>query len=82
MSHPVPEPVGVRPVEVAHGDVDIETFLQHILLVFRFKNDSDGENIEDLLKLHILGFHLLPDGIWCFDPGLDFMLYSHPVEFC
>ena len=43
--------------------------------------DSHSIQVENLLESHILGPHLVPDGIWRLDPLADFIVYVHLVQY-
>ena len=82
MRHPVPEPVGMRLVEVAHDDIYVEAFLQHIVLILGLEDDSDREYVVHFIEIDVFGLHFSPNGIRCLDPGLDFVVDSPFGQFC
>ena len=73
MLDPVPDPVGLVPVNACdYGEYVVA------LVSFRLRggsvgreNDSDRIEVIDLFERDVLGLHLVPDGIWRLYPFLD-----------
>ena len=80
MAHPVTQAVGMRFVYFGYGYVDVEAVVQFFLHVARLEDDAYGKQVIDFLERHMLGLHLVPDGVNGFDAGKDAVFQSHFVQ--
>ena len=81
MAYPVAQAVWMRFVNLGNGHVNVEAVVQFLFQVAWGENDAHGQQVVNLLEGHMLGLHLVPDGVDGLDTCQDMILQSHLVQF-
>ena len=80
MAEPVAQTVGVTLVDLADGHVDIKALVDLLLRDMGREDDSYGKDVVDLLKRHMLGLHLVPDGVGALHTCQDLVVHTHLIQ--
>ena len=78
--HPVAQAVGMGVVQLCERNVDIETFVVLVSAFVRLKYDTHCQDVENVLKSHMLLLHLVPDGVGCLYAAYYAVFESHCIQ--
>ena len=77
---PIAQAVGVRLVDAAYGDVNLETLVDFLFSDLGREDDTYGKEVIDFFEGDVLGLHLVPYRVWALDAGDNLVFHPSRIE--
>ena len=81
MRQPVAQTVGVTFIYLRDSDIDVEALVDFLFSVARGEDDTNSQDVIDLVKGDVFVLHLVPNGVGGLDAFLYLVAKPHFLQF-